>query len=1006
MKKIIPYILITLIFANLFAPFSVGLEKNKIDVTKNVAHADPGINPIDFKNSFRFIKNTATPTGFTTNPTESKISLNSATYVDGQSESSPLEMYIKIDTGFPEGTNPSDVWYHVARKGGITLDDSFDDTKDFILKITDTSTGDSAWTDITNDLLKGQLANGIKYDYKDKNRLDKNMPTSFTIYPLIGTNRIKPIGNNGLKSLYQDTEYKFTIYYQATDEGRGWGDDILLDGDKNYYEIAETTFKTASKATGNIGSITGGTATLVKGAPDPMPECSLNPLAPKITGCVAQILYYVVFTPTSFLFALAGTFFDNTFAYSVQDSSYRSGFVVQGWGIVRDFCNMFFIFVLLYVAFATILDIHGFSTKQTIINVIIIGVLINFSLFAAQVIIDTSNILARVFYNSNTIKITQAGANGVTNNTPDLTVGTSGVLPLSAALVNKVNPQNLIINSQAVNDIPDKGGVANNQDSISASTFILITLLASAINIVGFIVFLSVGLMFVARVIGLWIAMIVVPLTFFTYMVPSMQGFSIVGWKKWWYETLSLAFLAPVFIFFLYLILKFLEAGLSIIDANGKTGLEFVVAIVIPFAFIMVLLMKAKDIAKKMSGEMGSAITGAATAVGGVALGLATGGAALAGKNIVGRLATVASKSEGLSNLAAGKTADGKGPRGSGLFSYGLQKAAIIGKKTVDAGAKGSFDFRQTGAANQFSKQMGMDLNKHTSLVGLDTKSNLGGYKAQEAEKIAKEEKFAKSLGSDHSQEHNIEVVIKQQKEKVEQAKAQKGQLEKQSSDLQHNSPQKPQKPTGFVTKEAQNKYDKDNQDYEAYQANLKNINNDILKKSEEIEDAEKEVEKSVAALKNVSGSRQKEYILYKRKQSGNIYDNVKRDDYGNIKSFGDPRSSGTQAAKQILKEFAEGLVTTGVIGAAAGSIAGPAGMLAGGLFMAVRNVVKYNPETNASIGDAHNAKPEKGEDKYKPGAPDAHGGGHGGGHDDHGHGGGHDDHGGGHDDHGGGGHH
>lgn len=377
---------------------------------------------------------------------------------------------------------------------------------------------------------------------------------------------------------------------------------------------------------------------------DHLPACGIIPGQDgNVYGCLAQILYYGLFMPTSFLFGLAGTFFDNTFAYSVNDASYRSTFVIQGWGIVRDLCNMFFIFVLLYVAFATILQIDGFNTKSTVINVVIIGVLINFSLFATQMIIDTSNILARVFYNSNTIKITENGANGVTNNSPGLEVGADGVIPLSAALVNKVNPQNLIINATSVGQIPDDGGQGvNNPDGIEAGTFILITILASAINIVGFLTFLSVGLIFVARIIGLWFAMILVPFTFFTYMIPQMQNFSMVGWKKWWPETISLAFLAPVFIFFLYLILKFLQVGLGVFSANGKQGIDFVVAIVLPFAFIMVLLNRAKDIAKNMSGEMGQAITGGIAKVGGMALGGAALGAASLGRSTLGTVSKYA----------------------------------------------------------------------------------------------------------------------------------------------------------------------------------------------------------------------------------------------------------------------------------------------------------------------------------------------------------------------------
>lgn len=383
-----------------------------------------------------------------------------------------------------------------------------------------------------------------------------------------------------------------------------------------------------------------------------------------IGGCAAQLLYYVLFVPTSYIFALAGTFFDFTFHYSVQDGSYRTPFVVEGWGIVRDFCNMFFIFIMLYIAIGTILKLHSVKTKEMIINVVIIGLLINFSLFATQVIVDASNILARVFYNSNTITITQGedAKNGVTEATPKLKIGPNGEIPLSAAIVNKVNPQNLIINGRKVVVIQDKttGQTADSETegNLGTGAFILITLLAVAVNIMGIIAFLSIGLVFVARVIGLWMAMIFAPFAFFSYTVPAMHDWSFVGWKNWWPETLKLAFLAPIFIFFMYLIIMFLEKGLSLVNSNDtatQDGMTFVISIIVPFIFIMILMMKAKDIAKKMSGTMGQSITNGLAAVGGIALGGAALGTAFMGRRLIGAGLASTSRSEGAMNRGTQK---------------------------------------------------------------------------------------------------------------------------------------------------------------------------------------------------------------------------------------------------------------------------------------------------------------------------------------------------------------
>ncbi len=367
-----------------------------------------------------------------------------------------------------------------------------------------------------------------------------------------------------------------------------------------------------------------------------MPKCSFYNAGTWFKGCLAQGLYYVLFIPTSYLFALTGVFFDNTFAYSVQDSSYRSTFVVEGWAVVRDICNMFFIFILLYIAIGTILKLNGVKTKEMIVNVVIIGLFLNFSLFATQVIIDASNVLARVFYNADIIKISEkVNANGVTNSTPGLNVGPDGVIPLSAAIVNKVNPQKLIINSTQVGPIEDSAGVADRDaDTVSTGTFVLVTLLTVAINIMGMITFISIGLIFVSRVIGLWVAMIIAPLAFLTYAVPSLKGAKMIGWEKWWPDTIKLAFLAPVFIFFMFIVLKFLETGLGMFGNSDKDGLSFVIATIIPFAFIMILLMKAKSIAGDMSGELGQKITGAVAAGGAMMLGGAAMGTAFLGRRV------------------------------------------------------------------------------------------------------------------------------------------------------------------------------------------------------------------------------------------------------------------------------------------------------------------------------------------------------------------------------------
>lgn len=164
--------------------------------------------------------------------------------------------------------------------------------------------------------------------------------------------------------------------------------------------------------------------------------------------------------------------------------------------------------------------------------------------------------------------------------------------------------------------------------------------------------------MFLIRVVGLWIAMILVPFAFFSYMVPKLDDADMIGWKKWWPETLNLAFMAPIFAFFMYLIVSFTDKGLGSIKntlsgGSEASGLSKVISILVPFLFIMVLLWQAKSITKKMSGKLGDSITKGASTIGKLAMGaggLAAGAAMGIGAGVlrgtVGRVGSNIAKSE------------------------------------------------------------------------------------------------------------------------------------------------------------------------------------------------------------------------------------------------------------------------------------------------------------------------------------------------------------------------
>jgi len=109
----------------------------------------------------------------------------------------------------------------------------------------------------------------------------------------------------------------------------------------------------------------------------------------------------------SFLVGIAGSLLDSVIRYTIIEMSANVGVggnlhevISATWRAFRDLANLAFIFILLYIAIKTILGDGGDKTKRLLSRVIIVALLLNFSLFFTQIIVDASNILAVVFYNA------------------------------------------------------------------------------------------------------------------------------------------------------------------------------------------------------------------------------------------------------------------------------------------------------------------------------------------------------------------------------------------------------------------------------------------------------------------------------------------------------------------------------------------------------------------------------------------------------------------------------
>ncbi|KKQ35702.1 MAG: hypothetical protein US50_C0007G0010 [Candidatus Nomurabacteria bacterium GW2011_GWB1_37_5] len=395
------------------------------------------------------------------------------------------------------------------------------------------------------------------------------------------------------------------------------------------------------------------------------PDCGLT----KLTGCVA-FFFVLVNQVTMLLAKVAAHLLDFLIGYSLSSVSYKAEFITQGWTVTRDIANIAFIFILLFVAIKTIIEGGTATMKKLLVNILLAAIFINFSLFMVRAIIDATNILARIFYNNIEVVGTVPGAPTETKS-------------ITIALVNNFSPQRMLL---------DEYGVKRFDPDDNLGKYILMVLLMIYVNITMFTVFLSVGIYFLTRVIQLWIAMIFAPFAFLSLALPEKTRSKLadLGWDKWFKNMTEVAFMAPIFIFFLYLIILFIKVkDLIPIPSNTENEAVLIMAIIIPFLIIIGLLKKAQELTKQFAGTMADQL------IGGVK-GLVAGAGAVAAFTPVGRIAGLA----GGALAKAGRETIGK----AGTKLMDSNKLAEIGKKggIVGSFAKGAIGLGKSAATASY----------------------------------------------------------------------------------------------------------------------------------------------------------------------------------------------------------------------------------------------------------------------------------------------------------------
>ncbi len=222
--------------------------------------------------------------------------------------------------------------------------------------------------------------------------------------------------------------------------------------------------------------------------------------------------------------------------------------IIGLWKVLRDIINIFFIFGVIYIGIKTILDSQKSETRRTFGMLIIAALIINFSLYITEVVIDFSNIAAVQVYNQ---IADMPIAKGFATDKVSLSSGSIAGAFLDVASVGSIFAGNEV-------DIAKHLGLAG---GIFYGLFMMIFLV-----IAGAVFFMG-ALLLIKRFIALILYMIFSPAMFIGWILPSFAS-EQEQWRKGFIQQ---AFVAPLFLFMLYLslvVLKNLQE--SIVGTSGE----------------------------------------------------------------------------------------------------------------------------------------------------------------------------------------------------------------------------------------------------------------------------------------------------------------------------------------------------------------------------------------------------------------------------------------------------
>ncbi|HEY0948394.1 MAG TPA: cell envelope integrity protein TolA [Candidatus Paceibacterota bacterium] len=465
-----------------------------------------------------------------------------------------------------------------------------------------------------------------------------------------------------------------------------------------------------------------------------------------LPGMLFVALGFIFLTISGLILFLAGTLFNWVVLRTVfQFGEYfgTSEGMLVAWGVVRDIANIGLLFGFILMGVLLILNVDGgghghghgggISAKKAIPRLIIFAVLLNFSLFTTQFVVDIANAFGSTFTTLAGDTECEAGVSG----------GTGGSESLEDCAV-KTGISGKILAATGITKINDLDAAKEGIEMFFNRTYQYATslMMLSVFVLITAMVLLAGAVMLVIRVVVLSFLMVTSPIGFAGMVIPGLSGIA----QKWWDTLIHQAFFAPVYLLLIFISIKLTEGlignGNNLTNAiigNQGVGTAGNVQVVMIYAIVIGFMIASLVAAQKM-GAMGAKFATSSAAA------LTVGSAGFVGRRTLG----VGSE------MAAKRIAQSSWARNNG---FGSRTAYNLFNK----GATSSFSLRNGlgGAA----KGMGLDMGKASK----DVSHGIHGIVEKEV-KARKEfaDKGIKQTGAEVAQEN----ALKDEKEQLKYYKS------------------------------------------------------------------------------------------------------------------------------------------------------------------------------------------------------------------------------------------